>query len=332
MPPAERSRDCCRRSRRLTELRWFKAAAWVMLSDPRRSLPRRFYFVRMVRIDRRRAARASGDARTGRGAHPHSIVSIFARVRRLCLPEVLVGDHRRAAADGVDADRAPGRPAVANHFGGPSAFSFVRAPREDNLSRPSSIGLRRSPADVVVANAGGDGMGHTPASEANTVLWFGAGLEGEAPTATPWAPRVGELGAPASASILLHRPTLDSRRKVANFLRAMIAADEVDTLRAIFVDEQTRLVRFEHLGSARDFWPTDRYRRLFDQGYTAGAAGVIFARGHRAGSPFVTAEERCLALDLARHGASLDVPVLDYIVIGGTEAKGVLAIHEVDRL
>jgi DNA repair protein RadC len=112
----------------------------------------------------------------------------------------------------------------------------------------------------------------------------------------------------------------------------MIAADDVDTLRAIFVDEQTRLVRIERIGSARDFWPTDRYRCLFDRAYTARAAGVIFARGHRAGPPFVTAEERHLALDLARHGTSLDVAVLDYIVIGGTEAKGVLAMHEVDRL
>jgi len=131
---------------------------------------------------------------------------------------------------------------------------------------------------------------------------------------------------------MLHRPKLDSRRKVANFLRIMLADDEVDTLRAIFVDEQTRLIRFERLGSLRDPWPRESHRRLFDRGYTAGAAGVIFARGHRCGSPSISAEERQTALDLASHGASLDVPVLDYVVIGSTDAKGVFALKGVDQL
>ena len=112
----------------------------------------------------------------------------------------------------------------------------------------------------------------------------------------------------------------------------MIAGDEADTLRAIFVDEQSRLVGFERLGSSRDPWPQEGRRRLFDRGYTAGAAGIIFARGHRQGAPVATPEEKKEAMDLARYGASLDVVVLDYLVVGRKEAKGMFALRGVDRL
>lgn len=107
--------------------------------------------------------------------------------------------------------------------------------------------------------------------------------------------------------------------------------DNADTLCAIFVDEDCRLIRIEDLGADRCDRDDSYPRRIFDRAYIAGAAGVIFARRQPQGSPIISRKERQAAIDLAQHGASCDVAVLDYIVIGGTEEKGLFALRQADR-
>ncbi len=127
--------------------------------------------------------------------------------------------------------------------------------------------------------------------------------------------------------MVLHRPVLDGRRKVANYLRALIAGDRRDTLRAIFVDSGCQLLSCEIIDWVARPFQSDGSRHILDSAYVAGASAIILARGQMGGEARITAAERRMAANLARLGGAVGIYLLDYLVVARAGTKGMMFIR-----
>ncbi|WP_448582992.1 JAB domain-containing protein [Thermaurantiacus sp.] len=111
------------------------------------------------------------------------------------------------------------------------------------------------------------------------------------------------------------RPRIDCAAAVAKWLYASMAWLPVEEVRALFLDGGQRLIRAERLGTgsvrAAVVYPREVARRALE----LSAAAVILAHNHPSGDPTPSAEDRSISKRVAAALATIDVALLDHVVI-----------------
>ena len=123
------------------------------------------------------------------------------------------------------------------------------------------------------------------------------------------------LSLDTTEAIWLTQPVLNSPRLITEYLGLAMAQDQVETLRALFVDQKCRLICSEviHKGT-RSRVDLDA-RTILHLALDYGADGIILAHNHPSGDPTPTAVDRRSTDELKSKCSLLGIELLDHIVI-----------------
>lgn len=123
------------------------------------------------------------------------------------------------------------------------------------------------------------------------------------------------LSLETTEAIWLTQPVLNSPRLITEYLGLAMAQDQIETLRALFVDKKCRLICSEviHKGT-RSRVDLDA-RSILHLAFDYGADGIILAHNHPSGDPTPTAADRRATNDLKSKCSLLGIELLDHIVI-----------------
>jgi len=123
-------------------------------------------------------------------------------------------------------------------------------------------------------------------------------------------------------------PILGRSRDVEAFLRLELAPRDWQSFAALLLDRQRRLVAFVELFRGTLDHVCVPTREVLREVMTSNAASVIFARNEPCGCASPTPADKETSARLARALRLIDVPVLDYLVIGtrttSLRARGLL--------
>lgn len=135
-----------------------------------------------------------------------------------------------------------------------------------------------------------------------------------------------------SSHVVPHQPILAGRKRVTEYLRRVVDADEIDTLRVLFLGAECRFLSMEILNRVETDSPKSRAANILDMAYCANAAGIVLAQGQRAELVRLTEQERQLVAVLTQLGDIVDVHFLDYIIISKAGSKSINSIFPIDRI
>lgn len=113
---------------------------------------------------------------------------------------------------------------------------------------------------------------------------------------------------------------LNDPQVVIAFLKKHLALKPVECFCAVFLDSRLGVLAFETLAigsiAATAVYPREVVKTVLHHN----AAAVIFAHNHPSGSTQPSAEDRLLTERLVTALRTVDVRVLDHIVVGGNDA------------
>jgi DNA repair protein RadC len=132
--------------------------------------------------------------------------------------------------------------------------------------------------------------------------------------------------------VIPHQPMLAGRKRVTEYLRKFVEADEIDTLRVLFLGAECRFLSMEILNRVETDTPKSRAANILDMAYCANAAGFVLVQGQRAELLRLTEQERQLVAALTQLGDIVDVHFLDYIIISKAGSKSIKSIFSIDRI
>lgn len=130
----------------------------------------------------------------------------------------------------------------------------------------------------------------------------------------PWVRLIRER--PAADVPAPARARAASPREVAELLRPVLEAEEVEVFVVLCLDVQHRvLARVE---VTRGILNTSlvHAREVFRVAIALGAASIILAHNHPSGDPTPSPEDRAVTRDLVAAGRILDIPVHDHVILG----------------
>ncbi len=117
-----------------------------------------------------------------------------------------------------------------------------------------------------------------------------------------------ELSPPAA-------PRLDSSAAVVDLLFADMAWRETEEVRAVYLDASRRLIRIEPVGSGTVACAHVHPREIARRALELAASAVVLVHNHPSGDPTPSEDDRALTLRVARALATLDIALLDHVVI-----------------
>ncbi len=128
-----------------------------------------------------------------------------------------------------------------------------------------------------------------------------------------------ELARRALSQELAQRPTFDHPAKVKDFLRLQLGKRAHEVFAVMFLDAQTRLLKFEEMFrgtlTQTSVYPREVVKRALD----LNAASVVFAHNHPSGAAQPSKADEYLTLNLSNALKLIDVRVLDHFVVGEGE-------------
>jgi DNA repair protein RadC len=113
----------------------------------------------------------------------------------------------------------------------------------------------------------------------------------------------------------LAQPRIESSAAVVELLFADIAWRPAEEVRAVFLDATRRLIRVETLGAGTVASAHVHPREIARRALELAASSVILVHNHPSGDPTPSEDDRALTRRLAQALATLDIALLDHVVI-----------------
>ena len=264
-------------------------------------------------------------AGASRGSLRYSFEWLWQRVRRIHSFGRLVGVSRHITDCRADCDCAPRKPALADLASRAPGIRDLWSSDQSNFRADATDGVRHLRPDVVVANASGHRLGNAEPPASTAQIRLRSRLEINCITMHT----AGDL---QGSHVVPHRPMLAGRKRVTEYLRRFVEADEIDTLRVIFLDAECRFLSLEILNQVEIDIPKCCAAKILDMAYCANAAGFVLVQGQRAKLVRLTEQERQLVAALTQLGDVVDVHFLDYIIVSKAGSKSISSIFPIDRI
>lgn len=327
----------------------------VVNSDPRHRLRRRVHNMQRLRPSRRRPTRASSNACPVSRLNSHSLNGLLARIWRISLHHLGLGNRGRRACTNADANSDAGQPTLDHFSGRTPSRGRVRPPGKGVVSLTTRDWLRDVPANLGLANAirHGDRNLQSPSTERTLRLRkrledFVSAFDGE--KASVIVDRLVQVcGAPAlvfgakpsklrralgegnpliraftaaqalsletTEATWLTRPVLSSPKLIKEYLGLAMAQDQIETLRVLFVDRKCGIICSQIVHKGTRSRVDLDARTILHLALDYGAEGIILAHNHPSGDPTPTQADRRATHDLKLKCGILGIELLDHIVI-----------------
>ncbi|MDH5540381.1 MAG: DNA repair protein RadC [Rhizobacter sp.] len=125
-----------------------------------------------------------------------------------------------------------------------------------------------------------------------------------------------ELARRSLVQELAAKPVFDAPAKVKDYLRLQLGAQEHEVFCVMFLDSQSRLLRFEEMFRGTLTQTSVYPREVLKRALEWQAASVIFAHNHPSGVAEPSRADEFLTQSLKSALAMIDVRVLDHLVVG----------------
>jgi len=124
------------------------------------------------------------------------------------------------------------------------------------------------------------------------------------------------------------RPSLTTPEAVHALMAPLLAAEEVETFYALPLDARSRLIGSPRRISQGDCDGTDAGPRAFFRAVVrAGAVSAIAVHNHPSGDPEPSPADSAVTKRLVQAGRSIDVPLVDHVVVTGLRFRSLRRIH-----
>lgn len=111
------------------------------------------------------------------------------------------------------------------------------------------------------------------------------------------------------------RPIIDSGRALTDYLRLVQGGEQVEVVRAFYLNVRQRLIREEVVARGTideaPFYVREIVRRALD----LGAAGLVLVHNHPSGDPSPSHTDRDLTRRLAQAAATMGLKLHDHIIV-----------------
>jgi DNA repair protein RadC len=128
-----------------------------------------------------------------------------------------------------------------------------------------------------------------------------------------------EIARRALAQELTQRPVFDAPPKVKQYLQLQLGGREHEVFAVMFLDAQSRLVRFEEMFRGTLTQTSVYPREVAKRALELGCAAVILAHNHPSGAAEPSRADEYLTQTLKSALQLIDVRVLDHLVVGHGE-------------
>jgi len=128
-----------------------------------------------------------------------------------------------------------------------------------------------------------------------------------------------ELARRALTQELAQRPAFDAPAKVKGYLKLQLGSRGFEVFAVMFLDAQTRLLRFEEMFRGTLTQASVYPREIVKRALELGAASVILAHNHPSGDAQPSRADERLTQTLKSALMLVDVRVLDHFVVGANE-------------
>jgi DNA repair protein RadC len=152
-------------------------------------------------------------------------------------------------------------------------------------------------------------------------------VEGVGPAKAAQIKAAIELGMRLSRYTPEERPIITSPQDVAAQVQYKMARLEQEELWVLLLDSRNRHLRTEQLYKGSLNSSTVRPAEIFRSGIRHNAASLIIVHNHPSGDPSPSPEDVNLTRMLIEIGATLELPILDHIVIGSRGTSSIKALH-----
>ncbi len=110
--------------------------------------------------------------------------------------------------------------------------------------------------------------------------------------------------------------TLACPKDVVEYLRALLANLPEEEFIAIFVDHANRIIRYETISQGVEDQTAVYPRKVMKRALALHATGIAVAHNHPTGNPQPSPADREVTRNLAAAAATLEIRLLDHIIIG----------------
>lgn len=122
--------------------------------------------------------------------------------------------------------------------------------------------------------------------------------------------------------------TLSSPRATRHFLQQQLGWRDAEVFCAIYVDNRSRVIKFETLFSGTIDGCSVHPRIVVARALELNAAALIFAHNHPSGVAEPSQADELITRRLKEALALIDVRVLDHLIIGGSGADSIESFAE----
>ncbi|WP_206370635.1 JAB domain-containing protein [Solimonas marina] len=122
-------------------------------------------------------------------------------------------------------------------------------------------------------------------------------------------------------------PTMCDPLAVERYLHLCLADGDVEKFACLFVNAQHQVIAFEILATGTLDGAAVYPREVVKRALANSAAAVIFAHNHPSGVTKPSVNDRVLTDRLRQALATIDVRVLDHLVVGGRNSPTSFAAH-----
>lgn len=141
-------------------------------------------------------------------------------------------------------------------------------------------------------------------------------VKGISPCSATLIKLVKELGTAGLSDRLQEAEALGSPQAVLAFARAKLAGQPYEQFLEIFLNAKNRVTGFQVIHEGTVDHAVIYPRRILEAALSRRASGLILVHNHPSGDPQPSPEDRRLTSSLAEAARSLDIRVLDHIIIG----------------
>lgn len=128
-----------------------------------------------------------------------------------------------------------------------------------------------------------------------------------------------ELGVRIARAELPERPCLERPAAAARYLVLRYGVRDQEVMGALYLDHRQRLVTERELYRGTLSRAAAEPRAILKAGLLAGAAGCLLFHTHPSGDPSPSAEDLAFTRRLAEAGEVVGIPLVDHLILGGTE-------------
>lgn len=113
--------------------------------------------------------------------------------------------------------------------------------------------------------------------------------------------------------------SFESSSEVADYLRPQLASMRQETVVALLLDGQNRLIEKKIVAEGTPTQATVYIRRVLEEALRASAAAIVLAHNHPSGNPEPSQEDDATTRDLANGASLIGLVLIDHVIIGENE-------------